>query len=339
MRIVLGFFSFFLFLVFYSCSPGVEEDLQYVKIAGFAQGTSYHITYSTDDSINFQPQIDSFLNAVDASLSTYDSLSVISRINANIDLSVDDKFIEVFEMAKEINKLSGGAFDITVMPLVNAWGFGPGLKKEIDNRLIDSLLVLVGMDKVSIHNNKLMKTHPGISLDVNAIAQGYSVDLLADFLAERGVENYMVEVGGEIKTRGENPGGQAWRIGIDKPETGNLIPGQQLQAIIQISNTALATSGNYRKFYEKDGVKYSHSIDPVTGYPVQNQVLSATVINSSCMKADALATACMVMGLENAQEMITEEGLFAYLIYGDEEGRYRVWYSDGFRDFIVKDNL
>jgi thiamine biosynthesis lipoprotein len=314
-----------------------QDQLNYFKLSGFAQGTSYHITYGSKDSVNLQPEIDSLLRNFDLSLSSYDSSSVISKINRNEDLTVDDKFREVYEAAVEVNIKSGGAFDLTVMPLVNAWGFGPGRKTHIDQEVIDSLLKYVGMDKIAIEGDQLVKESPGVSVDVNAIAQGYSVDIVAEYLVAKGIENYMVEIGGEVKTRGRNPKAEVWKIGLDRPEYGNVMPGMQMQAILKLNEKSLATSGNYRKFYEEDGIKYSHSIDPVTGYPVRHEILSATIIAESCMMADAYATACMVMGLEEAKEMLVREELDGYLIYGDLEGQYQVWMTDGFEKYIYKE--
>ena len=174
-------------------------------------------------------------------------------------------------------------------------------------------------------------------LDMNAIAQGYAVDVLCEFLESKGIINYLVEIGGEIKTRGHNPRGTEWKVGIDRPIEGLQIPGVDLQAIVEISDRSLATSGNYRKFYEKDGVKYSHTIDPKTGYPVQHGLLSATVLAGDCMRADAYATGFMVMGYEKSREfLLNQSGLDAYLIYNDEEGKYRVWYTDGMKKMLTK---
>ncbi len=338
MRIHPILYLFFLIsLTLTSCEP--KESLHYFKLAGFAQGTSYHITYGHVDSVNYQEQVDSLLRDFDLSLSGYDTASVISRINRNETDTVDEKFIEVFRAAEKVNAISEGAFDITVMPLVNAWGFGPGLKTHADSAVIDSILDYVGMDKVRLEGKRLIKEDSGVSLDVNAIAQGYSVDLVAEFLENEGIKHYMVEIGGEVKTRGENPNGQIWKIGIDRPEYGNVLPGMNLTAIIELNEKALATSGNYRKYQEDEGLKYSHSIDPVTGYPVRNEILSATIIAESCMVADAFATACMVTGLERAKEMIRDvEGLEAYFIYGDPEGQFQAWSSGGFKKYILKEN-
>jgi thiamine biosynthesis lipoprotein len=326
----------FIILAISSCNQ--QEKLYYIKLAGFAQGTSYHITYGHSDSLNFLGQIDSILRVFDLSLSSYEPASVLSKINRNESDITDDKFLEVYHAAVEVNKVSHGAFDLTVMPLVNAWGFGPGRKTQVDQEVIDSILNYVGMEKISIEGDRLIKQDPGISIDVNAIAQGYSVDIVALFLEEQGINNYMVEIGGEVKTRGKNPKGEVWKIGIDRPEFGNFIPGMQMQAIIELNEQALATSGNYRKFYEEDGVKYSHSIDPKTGYPVRSEILSATIVAESCMKADAYATACMVMGLERSKNMLAAlNDTEAYLIYGDEEGQYQVWMTPGFKKYVLKE--
>lgn len=319
-----------------SCNK--PEQLNYYKLAGFAQGTSYHITYGHPDSINYQAPIDSILRDFDLSLSSYEPASVLSKINRNEDDRIDSKFLEVYQVAVEVNEKSQGAFDLTVMPLVNAWGFGPGRKTQMDQEVIDSILIYVGMEKIRLEGDRIIKKDSGVSIDVNAIAQGYSVDIVASFLEEKGIKNYMVEIGGEIITLGKNPKGEIWKIGIDRPEFGNFLPGMQMQAIIELNEKALATSGNYRKFYEEDGVKYSHSIDPKTGYPVRSEILSATIVAESCMKADAYATACMVMGLEKSKAMLGNlENTEAYLIFGDEAGQYQVWMTPGFSKYILRE--
>lgn len=316
------------------CQP--KEDLQYIKIHGFAQGTTYQITYGMIDSIDLQPVIDSILRDFDLSLSSYIPESVLSRLNRNETDQVDERFRTMYEVAYRVNNQSAGAFDLTVMPLVNAWGFGPGRKMTIDSSLIDSLLQYVGMDKIQLKGDKLIKSNPGVSIDVNAIAQGQSVDEVALFLESIGCKNYMVEIGGEIRTLGKNPKGQVWRIGIDRPEFGNNIPGLSLQAVVELKNKSLATSGNYRKFYEENGVKFTHSIDPSTGYPARQEILSATIVCDECIDADAYATACMVMGLEKSKAMLSGlKGVEAYLIYGDPEGNYQVYYTDGFKSMLA----
>ncbi len=311
---------------------------EYFKLAGFTQGTSYHITYESKDSINLQHEIDSILSDFDRSFSTYLTSSIISRINNNDpDVAVNEHFIKVFNRAYEINKATDGIFDITVAPLVNAWGFGFTEKADIDSAMIDSLLQYVGMDKVMLEDRKILKKHNEIMLDCNAIAQGYAVDVIADYFDRKGIKNYLVEIGGEINARGINERGNVWLIGLDKPVEGNVMPGMFLQAKIRLKNSSLATSGNYRKFYEKDGIKYAHSINPKTGYPVLKKLLSATVIAEDCMTADAYATAFMVMGLEKTKEFLREhKGLEAYLIYSDDKGEYQVFATAGMRRNIME---
>ena len=281
------------------------------------------------ESSNFQTEIDHLLAEFDTSLSTYNPLSLISKINNNKTTITDYYFREVYNKAEEVYKSSNGAFDITVAPLVNAWGFGFKNKEEITYAKIDSILEFVGFNKVCLKDSFIIKSDPRLMLDVNAIAQGYSVDIVAQFLEIKGVENYLVEIGGELRTKGVNKKGHNWRVGIDKPIDNNNIPGENLQAIVSLSNKSLATSGNYRKFYVRDGVKYSHTIDPATGYPVTHSLLSTTVIASDCITADAYATAFMVMGLEkafNLAEKLPE--IEAIFIYNDDSGEYQIKYTD-----------
>lgn len=294
--------------------------------------------YAVQDSVNLQEEVDSILHDFDMSLSSYEPNSMLSKLNRNESDEVDDNFLKLYEVAREVNIASEGAFDITVMPLVNAWGFGSGRKMKIDQVLIDSILDFVGMNRISIEGNRLIKENPGTSIDVNAIAQGFSVDVIAEYFDKLEIENYMVEIGGELITKGINSKGVDWRVGIDRPEYGNFFPGADLKAIISLSGKALATSGNYRKFYEENGIKYSHSINPKTGYPVRDELLSATIITDNCMEADAYATACMVIGLEKSKILIEEiDDLEAYLIYGDEAGMYQVYSSEGFKKYIFKE--
>jgi len=315
-----------------------DQNRNYITITGFTQGTTYRITYNSPDSINYQSEIESLLSEFDSSLSAYLPVSIISRINKNeSNVEVDKFFRTVFNKAKEVNKESNGAFDITVGPIVNAWGFGPQKRMNVDSSVIDSLLHYVGMDKIKLKNNKIIKAYPEITLDVNAIAQGYSADVIANYFDKLNIANYMVEVGGEIVTKGVNKKGIAWRIGIDNPSEDNTIQNRQLQAIVQLSNKALATSGNYRKFYIENGVKYAHSINPKTGYPEKNKLLSVTILANDGMTADAYATAFMIMGLDKSYEYVnSNEELDAYFIYSGEDGKYKVKYTKGFEKLIVK---
>ena len=311
---------------------------EYIKTAGFTQGTSYHITYESKRGENLKDEIDTLLAEFDKSFSTYLPSSIISRINSNdTDVYVNEHFIKLFNKAYEVYKATDGAFDITVAPLVNAWGFGFTERADVDSALIDSLLQYIGMEKVKLEQNRILKRHKEIMLDANAIAQGYAVDVMAEFLDKKGIKNYLVEIGGEIKTRGVNDKCEIWKIGLDKPVENNLIPGTYLQAVLQLKGRSLATSGNYRKFYEKDGVKYAHSIDPKTGYPVLKNLLSVTVVTDDCMTADAYATGFMVMGVDKTIDFLSDhKELDAYLIYNDEKGNYKVFITDGLKEDIVE---
>jgi thiamine biosynthesis lipoprotein len=310
----------------------------YISLEGPTEGTSYHITYESRDSINYQEEIDSLLRQFDLSLSTYEPASIISMINRNEpDVELNDYFIRCFKASEQVFRESGGAFDITVAPVVNAWGFGFTEKANPDSAMIDSLLQYIGMDHIRIENNRIVKDFPGIMLDVNAIAQGYAVDIVSEFLESKSILNWLVEIGGEVRAKGKNPRGVYWRVGIDKPIEGIQISGLQMEAVISLRNRSLATSGNYRRFYIKDGVKYSHTIDPSTGYPVRHNLLSATVVADECIIADAYATAFMVLGVEKTKKMLkNRKDLEAYLIFTDDSGKYTTYSTPGMRRYVSK---
>jgi len=312
------------------------KKYEYLKISGFAQGTSYNITYENSNNEDYTADIDSILKAFDRSLSIYDSTSVISRINNNDGkVEADDWFVEVFNKSAEVNAVSDGAFDITVGPVVKAWGFSNGPVARHDSAYIVSLLQYVGMNKVRLEGRKVIKNHPNIKLDVNALAQGYSVDVVCKYLKGKGIMNYLVEIGGEVRGYGKNPKGKYWHIGIDKPKDGNMDPGSELQAIVEIKNQSLATSGNYRKFFVENGIKYSHTINPATGFPARNSLLSATVVCDDCMDADAYATAFMVLGLEKSKAMLQKlKGVEVYFIYSDDQSNYRIFMSEGMKNKV-----
>jgi thiamine biosynthesis lipoprotein len=307
------------------------------NFTGFTQGTTYSVVYDNRKNINpeeLRLKVEKILHDFDMSLSLYQDSSIISKINRNEEVVPDSFFTEVFSKSILISEMTDGAFDITVGPLVRAWGFGPDDHKSFKEEKRDSLMKLVGMGKVLLINGRLIKSDPGINLDVNAIAQGYSVDVICRYFDNLGIKNYLVEIGGEVRAKGTKAGA-LWRIGIDKPEDSNMSPGQTLQAIIKISDKALATSGNYRKFYVEDGIKYSHTIDPKTGYPAKNTLLSATIIADDCTMADGIATACMVMGKEGAIEFINKNPQFgAYLVYSDDSGNFKTWISDNLAEYI-----
>lgn len=322
---------FVLFMI--GCSEN-QPTTKEIKVEGFAQGTTYHVTYISKTGTSFQRAIDSLLIEIDNSLSTYQPKSIISKFNQSDSAQQIDKlFLDVFNDAKLVFDVTEGAFDPTVAPLVNAWGFGFENLENTDSTFIDSLLQYVNFNAVTVNDSFVVKSNASIMLDFNAIAQGYSVDVLANFLEEKGIENYMVEVGGELRVKGKNINNKLWRIGIDKPIENN--ENRELEAIINLENTALATSGNYRKFYEKDGVKYSHTLNPTTGYPVQHSLLSATVLAKTCSMADAYATAFMVLGLEKSKEIVAANpDLRVLFIYVDEKNEFQTFASQEISKFI-----
>lgn len=310
-----------------------QRSTPYQKSADFIFGTSFHVTYQCDSDLT--ESIKTELMKVDASLSPFNEESVISAINNNKEVRPDQMFIEVFNLAMGISKDTDGAFDITVAPLVNAWGFGFKNGSQPSKQQVDSLMQIVGYQKVRLTDGIVMKHDPRIMLDCSAIAKGYGTDRVAKLLRSRGVENFMVEIGGEIVTRGVNPDRKPWKIGVTKPTDDSLHVGHELQTILNVTNKAMATSGNYRNFYYKGGKKYAHTIDPKTGYPVQHSILSATVITKSCAVADAYATSFMVMGLEKAQKVLERHPeLMAYFIYSDDDGEMAVWFSPSLKDKI-----
>jgi len=301
------------------------------NFSGFAQGSTYSVVYENRKSTDpgeLKNKVEKILQDFDMSLSVYKDSSIISKINRNEEVVPDSFFTEVFRKSVTISEMTNGAFDITVGPLVRAWGFGPDSHKTFNELNRDSLMKLIGMSKVSLVNGHIIKTDPHICLDVNAIAQGFSVDVICRLLDRIGIRNYLVEIGGEVRAKGKKAG-NLWRIGIDKPVDNNFSPGQTLQAIIKISDKALATSGNYRKFYVENGIKYSHEIDPKTGYPARNTLLSTSIIADECATADGIATACMVMGKDKTIEFLKFHPEFeAYLIYSDESGNFQTWATD-----------
>jgi thiamine biosynthesis lipoprotein len=338
MHLKIHFLKIFLIiLVISSCSTKQENERTYLSVKGFTQGTNYMVKYSSPDTVNYKEEIEAILADIDTSMSTYNKHSVISRINNNeSNVRVDKYFKEVFNAAMRVSEKTGGAFDITVGPLVNAWGFGQGEIRDIDSAVVDSIKQFIGYEKVKLKNGIVQKEDKRLKLNMNAIAQGYTVDVLANFLDEKGIKNYLVEVGGEVKTKGISPSSRKWRIGIDKPVDSNYVAGQNLQAIVEIQNRALATSGNYRNFYIKDGVKYAHTIDPLSGYPVTHKLLSASVFAPDCVTADAYATAFMVMGKNKSRELAEKlKNIDAYFIYSDKEGNFKVDYSKNLKESIT----
>ncbi len=309
----------------------------YIFNEGFVYGTIYHITYESPDGRDLHDEIKNKLKQLDHSFSTFNKESVISKINRNESDQTDTLFSNVFKRSVEIWKSSDGAFDPTVAPLVNAWGFGFKNAENISEKLIDSLLTFVGLDKVHLSNDKIVKSDPRVMLDFSAIAKGYTVDIIAEWLLNRGCKNLMVEIGGEVRTSGVNNKGKVWRIGINEPNENEPLSPDDLQAIIQLPKKSVATSGNYRNFYEKNGKKYAHTINPSSGYPTEHNLLSVTVIANDCMTADGWATAFMVLGLDQAYTLANSlNGIEAYFIYNDENGMHQTRQTKGFSEFLVE---
>lgn len=312
-----------------------QQNTPYQRDEGFIFGTIYHITYQSD--VNYQKEIEAELQKVDNSLSPFNKTSIISHINRNEDVKVDNMFAEVFQLAEKISKETDGAFDITVAPMVNAWGFGFKTGNPPTKQTVDSLRAIVGFQKVALEKEHVKKQNPHIMLDCSAIAKGYGSDIVARFLKKKGIQNFMVEIGGEIVVNGNSDKQVPWRVGINKPTDDSLNTSQELQDVINVTDIAMATSGNYRNFYYKNGKKYAHTIDPKTGYPVQHNILSATVLAKNCATADAYATSFMVMGLDGAKKVLEKHPeLDAYLIYSDEKGNNRIWYSPELKKKILK---
>ena len=315
--------SFLFGLLAFSC---VKEKPAYLTLSGKAQGTTFNITYQDALQRDFSHPVDSIFRLIDKSMSLWDSNSIISRVNRNeAGVQVDEHFAAVFQKAKEVSEITGGEFDVTVGPLVKAWGFS--YKKGLpppDATKVDSLRQLIGYQKIQLENGVVQKADPRMEIDFNAIAQGYTVDVIAEFLEKNGVKNYLVEIGGEVCAAGQNDRGTVWQIGIDKPVENEAEGNRPLQTTLPLSGKSLATSGSYRKFVVRDGKKFSHAIDPNTGYPIDHNLLSVSVLADDCATADAYATAFLVMGMEKAMGMAERLGMDIYCVYADETGLLQV---------------
>lgn len=322
-------------LNFSSCRPKAEEA-DYSRNSGKVYGTFYNIVYQHPEGKDLQAEIDARFAEFDLSLSTFNPNSVISRVNANDEsVRTDTYFNTMYRQAVEVSELTNGAFDITVAPLVNAWGFGFGKQQRDSVPDVAALLKITGFRKIKLSDDRIIKENPAMMLDASAIAKGQASDVIGQLLDAHGCRNYMVEIGGEVVCKGVNPKGGKWRIGIDKPVDDPANESQELQTIVAISGVGLATSGNYRQFYYREGKKVAHTIDPRSGYPVDHQLLSATVIAPTCMQADAYATAFMVLGKDSALTICRKvEAMDCYLIYTDGAGKLQVAYTDGFQKYI-----
>lgn len=311
-----------------------QKSTTYQKSEGKIFGTFYHITYQHNKKLD--KEILDELNKVDMALSMFNKESIISRINRNEDVQTDSMFETVYSLAQNVSEETDGAFDITVAPLVNAWGFGFKTGNPPTRQSINSLRAIVGYGKVSLKGHKIVKKDPRVMLDCSAIAKGYGCDVVAAMLRRKGVENYMVEIGGEVVAHGISEKRLPWKIGVTKPTDDSINVNTEIQAVLNVKDMAMATSGNYRNFYYKNGKKYAHTIDPATGMPVQHSILSATVLTRTCAEADAYATSFMVMGMEKAQKVLEEKPeLMAYLIYTDKDGKLCTWHSKSMEGKIL----
>lgn len=326
-------------LALVACDPQTERSTQsdIEVINGEAQGTTYSIKYLASDSVAIsKSEIDSILDAIDLSLSTWVENSTISQFNRQDSIVITDPhFITIFERGRELSVLTSGAFNPMIAPLVKAWGFGPEGGRVKDDLNVDSLRQLVSFDieiEAAEPKGLRFRKRPGMQIDVNSYAQGYAVDVVVDHLQAKGISNMMVEIGGEVAARGVNDKGESWRIGIDKPLDATVT--RELQAAVPLIDAAMATSGTYRKFYEKDGKKYSHTIDPKTGYPVDHNLLSVTVMAPNCTNADAMATAFLVLGVEGTRQFLEEHSglqLEVYLIFDNGGEALATYTSPGWK--------
>lgn len=320
-----------------SCNTESKQStFQYYQESGEIFHTYFHIKYEYDRSL--EKEIMEALEQFDQSLNPYKENSIIYKVNNNMSVTLDTLFIEVFERSMEVSRKTDGKFDITASPFINAWGFGFKDMENVTKEKIDSMKSFVGYEMIRIENGVVIKDDPRVQINTSAIAKGYSCDVVADVLQRHGIKNYMVEIGGEITMRGKNEKGNCWRIGIDKPTDDSSAMQRELQTILSICDKAVATSGNYRNFYVKDGIKYAHTIDPQTGYPSEQDILGATVIADDCMTADAYATAFMAMGVEKSIEVAkTIPGLHYYFIYVKPNGEVTNMFSEDFNQFLANE--
>lgn len=315
----------------------IKESSTEIVIKGEAQGTTYTIKYLAEEyEEGLKEKFDSVLRAIDMSMSTYIPTSSISHLNHGDTVTVDDMFTAVFKLSNKINLETEGAFDPTIGPLIKAWGFDYSNPQLMDSSLVDSLLKSCGFKQFTLEGNRIYANTEFARINFNAVAQGYSVEVMRLLLDKRNIQNYYIELGGELKVKGKNKFGDWWIIGIDRPDGANL--DRNLAQRIFLENSAMATSGNYRKFYEVDGKRYSHTLNPKTGYPAENSLLSATVITGDCGTADALATAFMVMGKEKSVNYLEKhDEIKAYLISSSVNGEFETYVTPNLEKYLLKD--
>ena len=306
----------FILCVFVGC-----QQTEKVNFKGMALGTYYSISYMGKEDTTLNHRVDSLISSFEAMASIFDTNSLISKINENQEAILTDDFISIFNISQEVSMLTNGAFDITIGPLVNAWGFGKEKPANVNQSQIDSLKEFVGYQKVSVQKYRIIKTDSRIQLNFNAVAKGYLVDIVAAYIVKNGYSNCLVEIGGEVVSKGDK-NGKPWQVGIQIPTT-TANGEENIDYIFTLTNQAVATSGNYRRYREENGQRFTHIVNPKTGLTEKNNLLSVTVIAESCAYADALATAFMVMGKEAALEFLKSHPEYAaYFIY-DENGSYK----------------
>lgn len=333
MKKCIGFCA--LLVIAVSCQ---DTQLQEFRYSGYAQGSTYHLTLRSATDPNLKNALDSIFKAVDQSLSTYQNASLISRLNRGDTILLNEHLRQMWQQSALYFKRSEGYFDPTAGPLVAYWGFGPEEKKSVDSTALEALQGSVGFSKLPPLDGRRYAIPKAMSLDFNAIAQGYTVDLIAEFLLAKGIDNFLVEVGGELRSAGRNQDGEIWRVGIDKPQE-EIDPQDRFQFILALDSAGMATSGNYRKFWvdSATGMKYAHTIDPQSGYPARNRLLSATVVAASASEADAMATAFMAMGLDKSLRYLqkADSKLEAYLVYTDEKGEWQIFTTKAMEAMIL----
>ncbi|MDB9964171.1 FAD:protein FMN transferase [Vicingaceae bacterium] len=306
-----------------------------IVIKGEAQGTTYTVKYLAEDyEEGLKERFDQLLNEIDLSMSTYVPNSKISRLNNGDTIELDDLFLSVYKLSFNVNIETKGAFDPTIGPLIIAWGFDFANPQKMDSAIVNSLLESSGFDQFVVKGKQMYRTNDAARINFNAVAQGYSVDVMAQMLDKMNIENYYIELGGELKVKGKNKFGDWWVIGIDRPDGKNLE--RNLAQRISLENSAMATSGNYRNFYEMDGKRYSHTLNPKTGYPAENSLLSATVITNDCGTADAIATAFMVMGKGKIISYLEQHpNTKAYLIFSSKDGEFETYVTPNLKQYLL----
>ena len=312
------------------CGCNKKETFQHDE--GMIWNTLYHISYSSAQ--NYNDSIINIMNRVGKSLSIFDNNSLVSKVNSQDTTKIDDFFETVYLTSLKVNKNSKGMFDPTVSPLITAWGFGPGHDLTVDSLVIDSVMDFVGIQRTKLTDEGfLIKEDKRTQFNFSAIAKGFGCDIVGEMFKRNNIENYMVEIGGEIAVAGMSPSGKKWRISIDTPEYETDVITHNSFTIIEVTDCGIATSGNYRNYHETENGIVAHTISPITGYPVQTEIISATVIAPTAMEADAVATACMASGLEDAKEILSQMGFEALLIL--QKGTYL---TPGFTNLIIKED-